>query len=161
MPLTKIAAFVVGALALICAGIAISAFTSGERGYMVLIGLIAAGGSVLLAMKAAVLFAQEPARKRPPLRFTPGQRLGMLAIGVLAMGFGINDLVTGRSDPVKGSAVTREKQPGQFWQAVALHFGTGGVLFYFALRKPPPLRPAATSKGRDTDRKGADRRGGA
>lgn len=160
MPLTKIAAFVVAASALICAVIAISVFTSGERGFMVLIGFIAAGGALVLAMKAAVLFAREPARKRPPVRFTPGQRLGMLAIGVLAMGFGVNDLVSGRSDASRGSAVTRAQQPGQFWQAVALHFGTGGVLFYLALRKPPPLRPSSTSKGRDAGGKGADRRGG-
>jgi len=159
MSFTKTAAFVVAAIALLLALVAISVFTSGERGYLIIVGLIAAGGAVALSMKAALLFAKEPGRKRPAARFTPAQRLGMIAIGILGMGFGVTDLVTGKSDPVKGPVVTREKQPGQFWQAVALHFGGGGVLFYFALRKPPPLRPSSSTRRRGTDGKPTNRKG--
>lgn len=149
--LSKIAALATALVGAILGFGAISIFRSGDRGYLVLVGLICGLGSVVLFLIAARLYArQSPSttRRTGRVAFSGGQRLGLIALAVLALAFGVHALATGKSKSSKGSAVLRDKQPGEFWQMVLLYFGTGGTLLYLGLRRPPTDEDSSRSKGR-------------
>lgn len=149
--LPKIAAVVTAIAATILGIGAISIFRSGERGYLILVGLICGLGSVALFLLAARLYLRQPPsspRQRTRVAFSGGQRLGLIALAVLALAFGAGAMVTGKAKLSKGPAVLREKQPSEFWQTVLFYFGTGGALLYLGLRRPPSGDKASRSKGK-------------
>jgi O-antigen/teichoic acid export membrane protein len=146
-------AAVIAAIAAAALGLgAFSVFRSGDRGYLALLGLILALGALALLFFAARLYTRAPQssrRRTGPIAYSGGQRLGLIALAVLSMAFGTHALLTGKSKPSSGSAVSRAKQPGEFWQMVLLYFGTGGALLYLGLRKPPADRGSSDAPSRD------------
>lgn len=125
---------------------AVSIFSSGNPGLLVIVGGTMAVGAVGLLALAARLWLREPPtparqgtrRGRPmPSVLTPGQRLGHIAIGALMLLMATHMLVTGRYEPVKGSVVTRQQQPGSYWTFVLLCAGLGGFVLRRGTRRPP------------------------
>jgi len=153
---TKLAAFAAAFVAVILGFGAVNIFRSGQGGYLVLVGLICGAGAVFLLLLAMRLYTRPPssgrARAAPVVSFSRGQRLGLVVIAVIALAFGTHALVTGKSKPSKGGTVQRDKQPSEFWQLVLLYFGTGGVLMYLGLRRPPADGDARKTRSRMTRR---------
>lgn len=142
----KAGALAAGALAVLLGAGAVSIFTSGSAGLLVIVGGAMAGGAAGLLIVASRLWLREPPaparrgarRARPaPSVLTPGQRLGHIAIGALMLLTAAHMLATGRYEPVKGSVVKRQQQPGTYWTFVLLCTGVGGFVLRRGLRRPP------------------------
>lgn len=141
MSFQKIAAIGLFLLAVLLAVIAGSVLRSGAGGYIGLIGWPAMAGALLALLFAVRLWRQgPPVRGRGRQHFSAGQRLGLIAIGVFALGMGAYELATGKADPVRGAEVRRAQQPGKYWTEVLLHLGGGVLLLYLGLRRPPDGR---------------------
>jgi hypothetical protein len=150
---SKIAAAISALVACFLGFGAVSIFRSGDRGYLVLLGLILALGSVVLFILAASLYTRGslPARRRStPTTFSRGQRFGLIAAAALSFTLGGYALATGKTNPNKSSSPSREKHPSQYWQMVLLYFGTGFTLLYLGVRSSPPQDrdPQNKSRGR-------------
>ena len=65
MPLKKLAALTTAAVGLILAFVAISILTSGERGPLTIVGGLAAGGAVVMLLRALVFYLQASSGPRP------------------------------------------------------------------------------------------------
>lgn len=129
---SKLLALVLTVVAVACGAGAISIFSGGERPLW-LLGMVLGLGAVGLLALAARVYAGStpPARNRSGLvRYSRGQRLALIGLAVVAFTFGAHDLATGEHKSKRSSIVTREKQPGEFWQMVLVYFGTGGFLVY-------------------------------
>jgi hypothetical protein len=159
---SKPVALVLAVVAVTCGVGAVSVFNTGGRGPLWILGLVLGLGALALLVLSARLYTKGASSSRgrtEPISYSNGQRLGLIALAALAIAFGGHMIVTGKHKPSKGSVVTREKQPSEFWQMVLLYFGAGGALLYLGLRKPPhrarPRHPEPGPRDRVSDR--ADR----
>lgn len=159
--MSRIGALAAGGLATFLGAGAVSIFTSGNAGLLVIVGGVMAAGSIGLFMLALSLFFREPPsealrgrrRVRPlPSTLSPGQRLAYVAIGVLMMVMATHALVTGTQDQVRGPVVTRQDKPGQFWMLVLMYAGVGGFLLHRGLRRPPGDPDRSPRRDADDDR---------
>ncbi len=146
MSLTRLAAIAMGGLAIFIGAGAVSVFTSGNPGLILIVGVslaVASIGLLVFAFRLWFRAASSAAQRgrQPGRRITPplsrGQRLGYVAVGVLGLVLAGHALVTGGKDQVRGPVVTRDDKPGQFWPLVLLYGGVGGLLLYRGLRRPP------------------------
>jgi hypothetical protein len=153
---SKTLALALAIVAAACGVGALSVFSAGGRGPLWILGLTLGVGAIGLLLLAARVYARRSssssASDARPIVHSRGQRLGLIALAALAIAFGSHALVTGKQKSSKGSVITREKQPGEFWQMVVLYFGAGGALLYLGLRKPPnqarSRNPVSTPRGR-------------
>lgn len=126
---------------------------------LILVGLIAVAGAIVLLAAAARLYfraSTSGARRSVSVSFSPGQRLGLLALGVLFLFMGATDMVTGTTKPSNKPMIAKQKDPSAFWQRVLLQAGTGALLVYLGLR-----RQAGSGKSPDKTRRDLDSQEGA
>jgi hypothetical protein len=158
MNYTKIAAAAAVLLALVLVAVGVSILGSGPQGYFGIVGLIAIAGAVVLLAAATRLYsraATSDVRRSVRVRFSRGQRLGLLALGVLFLSMGAKDVVTGTTKSSNKSRISKQSDPGAFWQRVLLQAGTGALLVFLGLRGQ-----AGSGTSRDKSRQRFDSSGG-
>ncbi len=137
MTRTRILAAASAALGCFLAVAAGSAFSSGEGGVIVFLGVMLAVGAAGLLVLAVMLFRRRPATAPvdEPVRRSVFQRIALVIIGAMALAWSGNAIVTGKFD-ASGSRrdVLRSANPSQFWQIVSMYLLAGGACVYLGLR---------------------------
>lgn len=171
MNLSKLGAFAVASLAIFLGAGAVSVFTSGNPGMLVIIGGAMTAASIGLFVLAIHLFYRQPPSsalrlrgRRPgkplPTPLSSRQRLLSIAIGLLGLFMAGHAVVTGQYDQARGPVLKRQKEPGKFWPLVLMYGGVGAFLVYRGVRSSSGLPDRKTGRQPEgqTGRAARDRR---